>query len=117
MILTTTGHQHLVHQHVVYEVFLFTIQSDQRKMTRFPLKLRDVYHGWLKRLEEHAFQQKEFLERELEQCGIRVLAVRPKLGYREVRYLHQDDMYTDRLLNEWLKKECEQLFCSYTYLM
>ncbi|TCP64917.1 hypothetical protein [Baia soyae] len=116
MIFTTTGQQ-LVHQHVVYEVFLFTIQSDQRKMTRFPLKLRDVYHGWLKRLEEHAFQQKVRVEQELEQCGVRILATRPKLGYREVRYLHQDDTHTDKLLNEWLKKECEQLFCSYTSLM
>ncbi|SFX45177.1 hypothetical protein SAMN04487866_10854 [Thermoactinomyces sp. DSM 45891] len=117
MIFTTIGHQQLVHQHVVYEVFLCTLQSDQQKMTRFSLKFRDVYHGWLKRLEEHAIQQKEFVERELEQYGVRILATRLKLGYREVRYLHQDATYTDKLLNEWLKKECEQLFCSYTYLM
>lgn len=117
MALSAVQHQQmiqLVQQHVVHEVLLLIIQADQRKIAASPLKLRDVYHGWMHRLEEHVFQQMIQIDRKLRQCGVRILSVKQKLGYREVQYLHQGFTYTDKLLNEWLKKECEQLFCVYT---
>lgn len=117
MALSAVQHQQmiqLVQQHLVHEVFLLTIQADQRKIATSSLKLRDVYHRWMHRLEEHVFQQMIQVDRKLRQSGVRILSVKQKLGYREVQYIHQGFTYTDKLLNEWLKKECEQLFCTYT---
>lgn len=117
MALSAQHHQlmiQFVQKHIVYEVFLLALQSDQRKLANSSLKLRNVYHSWMHRLEQHAFQQMIQIDRKLRQMGVQILTVKQKLGYREVEYLHQGFVYKDKLLNEWLKKECEQLFLTLT---
>lgn len=99
----------LVKRIAVLEVLLLVLQLDRERISAAPIKMKEV---WLKLLSQTMEQLEEALldtSQQLKQLGGRILDVKQTEHSRNITSLFRGYRYQDKLLNEWIKKECVQI--------
>ncbi len=96
----------LVKRIAVLEVLLLVLQLDRKRISSAPVKMRGL---WIKLLSQTIRKLEKVLfdaSSELKHLGGRILEVRQTEHSRNITTLFRGYLYEDKLLNEWIKKEC-----------
>ncbi|SEM71208.1 hypothetical protein [Lihuaxuella thermophila] len=99
----------LVKRITVLQVLLLVLRVDLERLSAAPIKMKEV---WVKLLSNTTAQLEEALSdafRQLKQLGGRIVEVKQTEHSRNITSQFRGYLYQDRLLNEWIKKECTEI--------